>query len=45
MINLFHFIFIGKKTKWPRVTKHRGKKDKEGFYFGPFASAEQQTGL
>ena len=35
----FPFIFIGKEDKWPRVTKHRGKKDKEGFYFGPFASA------
>ena len=35
----FPFIFIGEKDQWPRVTKHRGKKDKEGFYFGPFASA------
>ena len=35
----FPFIFIGEKAQWPRVTKHRGKKDKEGFYFGPFASA------
>jgi len=35
----FPFIFIGNKDKWPQVTKHRGKKDKEGFYFGPFASA------
>ena len=35
----FPFIFIGEKEKWPRVSKHRGKKDKEGFYFGPFASA------
>ena len=35
----FPFIFIGKEDQWPRVTKHRGKKDKEGFYFGPFASA------
>ena len=35
----FPFIFIGEKEQWPRVIKHRGKKDKEGFYFGPFASA------
>jgi excinuclease ABC subunit C len=35
----FPFIFISKEDQWPRVTKHRGKKDKEGFYFGPFASA------
>jgi excinuclease ABC subunit C len=35
----FPFIFIGKEDHWPRVTKHRGKKGEEGFYFGPFASA------
>ena len=35
----FPFIFIGNKDQWPQVTKHRGKKDKDGFYFGPFASA------
>ena len=35
----FPFIFIGNKDHWPQVTKHRGKKDKDGFYFGPFASA------
>jgi len=35
----FPFIFISNKDKWAQVTKHRGKKDKEGFYFGPFASA------
>jgi len=35
----FPFVFISNKDKWPQVTKHRGKKDKEGFYFGPFASA------
>ncbi len=34
----FPFIFIGNKDKWAQVTKHRGKKDKKGFYFGPFAS-------
>ena len=35
----FPFIFISNKDGWPQVTKHRGKKDKDGFYFGPFASA------
>jgi excinuclease ABC subunit C len=35
----FPFIFISNKDNWPQVTKHRGKKDKNGFYFGPFASA------
>ena len=35
----FPFIFLGNKDQWPQVTKHRGKKDKDGFYFGPFASA------
>ena len=35
----FPFIFIGNKDQWPQIKKHRGKKDKEGFYFGPFASA------
>ncbi len=35
----FPYIFIGNKEQWPQVTKHRGKKDKDGFYFGPFASA------
>ncbi len=35
----FPFIYIGKKDKWPQLIKHRGKKTKDGFYFGPFASA------
>jgi excinuclease ABC subunit C len=35
----FPFIFISNKDNWPQVTKHRGKKEKDGFYFGPFASA------
>ena len=35
----FPFIYIGNKDKWPQIKKHRGKKNKEGFYFGPFASA------
>jgi len=35
----FPFIYIGNKNKWPQIKKHRGKKEKEGFFFGPFASA------
>ena len=35
----FPFIFIGNKDKWPQLKKHRGKKDNDGFFFGPFASA------
>jgi len=35
----FPFIFMGNKDKWPQIKKHRGKKNKEGFFFGPFASA------
>ena len=35
----FPFIFIGNKDHWPQIKRHRGKKSKEGFYFGPFASA------
>ena len=35
----FPFIYIGNKNKWPQLAKHRGKKNKNGFYFGPFASA------
>ena len=35
----FPFIFIGNKDKWPQVKRHRGKKNRDGFFFGPFASA------
>ncbi len=35
----FPFIFVGNKDKWPQIKRHRGKKAKDGFYFGPFASA------
>ncbi len=35
----FPFIFLENKDQWPQITKHRGKKDKDGFYFGPFVSA------
>jgi excinuclease ABC subunit C len=34
----FPYIFIGKDEKWPQLIKHRGKKTREGHYFGPFAS-------
>ena len=34
----FPFIFMGNKDRWPQIKKHRGKKNKEGFFFGPFAS-------
>ncbi len=34
----FPYIYIGNKDKWPQLTKLRGKKNKVGYYFGPFAS-------
>jgi len=34
----FPYIFIGNKDKWPQLTKLRGKKNRKGRYFGPFAS-------
>ena len=34
----FPFIFMSNKDRWPQIKKHRGKKNKEGFFFGPFAS-------
>ena len=34
----FPYIFIGQKDKWPQLTKIRGKKNRDGHYFGPFAS-------
>ena len=35
----FPYIFIEKDCEWPQLSKHRGKKNKKGYYFGPFASA------
>ena len=35
----FPYIFISKNERWPQLTKHRGKKTRDGYYFGPFASA------
>jgi len=40
----FPFIFIGNKDKWPQIKRHRGKKNKVGFFFGPFASAGSANG-
>ena len=34
----FPYIFIEKNSNWPQLSKHRGKKNKDGYYFGPFAS-------
>jgi len=34
----FPYIYIGYKDKWPQLTKLRGKKSRNGYYFGPFAS-------
>ncbi len=34
----FPYIFIEKDSDWPQISKHRGAKNKNGHYFGPFAS-------
>jgi len=34
----FPYIFIEKNSDWPQISKHRGTKNKNGYYFGPFAS-------
>jgi len=34
----FPYIFIEKDCDWPQLSKHRGVKNKKGYYFGPFAS-------
>ena len=34
----FPYIYIGNKDRWPQLTKLRGKKSRDGYYFGPFAS-------
>jgi len=34
----FPYIFIEKDCDWPQLSKHRGAKNKNGYYFGPFAS-------
>ena len=35
----FPYILIASDHQWPQITKHRGKRNKKGEYFGPFASA------
>ena len=35
----YPYITLRKSHEWCQIKKHRGKKDKEGFFFGPFASA------
>ena len=32
----FPFIFIGNKDKWPQIKRHRGKKNREGFFLWTF---------
>lgn len=35
----FPYILITGDHDWPRITKHRGARNRAGQYFGPFASA------
>lgn len=35
----FPFILLRKDTEWPQLLKHRGARNRDGEYFGPFASA------
>jgi len=35
----FPYILITGDHQWPQITKHRGKRNRKGEYFGPFASA------
>ncbi|MCH7554516.1 MAG: excinuclease ABC subunit UvrC [Proteobacteria bacterium] len=35
----FPYILITGDDPWPRITKHRGARKRDGEYFGPFASA------
>ncbi|MCH7943536.1 MAG: GIY-YIG nuclease family protein, partial [Proteobacteria bacterium] len=35
----FPYILITSDDTWPRITKHRGARKRDGEYFGPFASA------
>ena len=32
----FPFIFIGNKDNWPQIKRHRGKKNRDGFFFWSF---------
>ena len=35
----FPFILLRKDTEWAQLLKHRGARNRDGEYFGPFASA------
>ena len=35
----FPYILLTSDTEWPQLLKHRGARNTEGEYFGPFASA------
>ncbi len=35
----FPYIVLRKNHKWPQIAKHRGKRQSNDEYFGPFASA------
>ena len=35
----YPYIFISSNHKYPQITFHRGKRNKAGRYFGPYASA------
>ncbi|MFC4352738.1 excinuclease ABC subunit UvrC [Fodinicurvata halophila] len=35
----FPYIFLSSDHSYPRLTKHRGSHEREGAYYGPFASA------
>lgn len=35
----FPYILLTGGHDWPQITKHRGARNREGEYFGPFASA------
>lgn len=36
----FPYILIATDHKFPQILKHRGKKTREGHYFGPFAAVQ-----
>lgn len=39
----YPYILITKDHDFPQLVKYRGSKDKDGWYFGPFASGEAVT--
>ncbi|MDE2041848.1 MAG: excinuclease ABC subunit C, partial [Alphaproteobacteria bacterium] len=34
----FPYIYLSAEGDWPRLSKHRGARDRKGQYFGPFSS-------